>query len=93
MAGPGESVVGLAATERAEMGMLILAMGTGRGLGRTVFTHIPNNAQGVVVEHDKATTGAFRPCWFTVGKFDWGGRVLVMEDVMTFLHADKAVGG
>ena len=78
----------LATTERAQVGTFVF----GVGAVAMVATHVPENAEGLVVGGDEATASAFQPCWFSIEKFrqHWG--VLVEKDCVTPLGADEAVG-
>ena len=55
----------LATTEGAHVSTFILGV---RAVA-AVAPHVPENAKGMVVGGDKATAGAFRPCWFSVEEF------------------------
>jgi hypothetical protein len=93
-AGPGESVMALAATERTLMCPLILAVGASGDLrSPLVSSKVPVDTYGALVSGNKAAVGAFGPGWFAVKEFDrqWG--ILVDKNGVALLCTDEAVGG
>ena len=78
----------LATAERAQVGTFVF----GVGAVAAIASHVPENAEGLVIGGNEATAGAFQPCWFSVEKFRrrWG--VLVEKNCVTPLGADEAVG-
>jgi len=92
VAGPGEGMVALAATERAEVETFIFV--EGGTLGNSIGTsNVPINAEGLVVSGDKTKTrAAFCPRDFAVSELGGHGEFEVEKNIVPPLCADEADG-